>query len=135
MTRIRDWLTIWLLGTFVLFGILTLVDAQQQPVRQTDPEDMDARQRLDSDIYEQMRRLDRQIQSDSVLLVSGYSQVVYLDHKYADTDYQVFLSLRVERVVANAHRRALPTTDSSFTIHKAEADVSTLSWMTIHKGD
>lgn len=118
-------------GLFI-WGLLT-ADAQDQPVRQTDPEDMRARQKIDRDLYEKIWLLDREIQVDTVLLVGGTSQVVYLDRKYPDTDYQIFLQSRVSRSWSSIS--IAPTTDSSFTITKGTGNASTIQYMTIHKGD
>lgn len=120
-------------GLFV-WGLIT-ADAQQQIVRQTDPDDMKARQRIDRELEEKIRLLDREIQVDTVLLVTGsLTQVIYLDRKYPDTGYQIFITARNYRVAMSVYY-ATPTTDSSFTLKKSSADVSTIQYMTIYKGD
>lgn len=125
-----------IIGIFLtsLFFSCYWVLAQQQIVRQTDPDDIDTRQRIDRELEEKIRLLDRQIQADTVLLVGGATQVVYLDRKYADADYQVFLEYRIFRGSGTIFQAA-PTTDSSFTITKNVNDISTIQYMAIHKGD
>lgn len=131
--------TKWLMLRYVLYAIIValvanVILAQQQIVRQTDPDDIETRQRIDRELEEKIRLLDRQIQADTVLLVEGATQVVYLDRKYSDTDYQIFLQYRTFRGSWTFHWVAA-TTDSSFTITKNYSDESTIQWMTIHKGD
>ena len=124
-----------LFGMIVFAFVLTLVAIGGRYItyRQTDPDDIVTRDRIDRQIDAWIERLDRQIQADSVLLVAGTeAQVVYLDRKYPDTDYQIFLAYRVWRVATSLFT-IIPTTDSSFTITKGSTDVSTLHWMTIRK--
>lgn len=118
----------------LMAGLVVVLDAQQQIVRQTDPDDIETRQRIDRELEEIIRLLDRQVQADTVLLVSGATQVVYLDRKYPDTDYQIFIDWQTFRGSMTVFQVA-PTTDSSFTITKNTADLSTIQYMTIHKGD
>lgn len=130
----------WLVLRYVLYAIIVALVAnvilaqQHQKLRQTDPQDMDARHKIDDERWLDILLLDRQIQADTVLLAAGGTQVVYLDRKYPDTDYQIFVELRTLRGSVVFYR-ITPTTDSSFTITKHTADVSTIQYMTIHKGD
>jgi hypothetical protein len=123
-----------------IFGIVfsallffVIVDAQQQRFRQTDPDDIVTRNRIDRDLYEWLNKLDWQIQADTVLLTSGTSQVVQLDRKYPNVGYQIFLTIQVTRGTHDDYYVVVPTTDSSFTVTKNDADLSTIMWMTVYK--
>lgn len=113
--------------------IAGIVDARYLKYRQTDPDDIVTRDRIDRDIDGWIERLDRQTQADTVLLVGGTSQAVQLNKKYKDNDYQVFLQIRVLRGSQNNLYVVAPTTDSSFTITKHTDDLSTVQWMAIYK--
>ena len=130
-------LGVWVLGLVLLavscWLLAVFSDARYLKYRQTDPQDIVTRDKIDRDIDSWIERLDRQTQADTVLLAAGTSQVVQLDNKYKDTDYQVFLQIRVLRGSQNNLYVIMPTTDSSFTITKHTDDLSTVQWMSIHK--
>lgn len=114
------------------FGIVGYLNAQQQIVRQTDPDDIDTRQRIDRELEEKIRLLDREIQTDTVLLTaSQVSDTVYLTDKYDGADYMVLLTARNLRTGSADSVSARPLSDSSFVITKIYTDEGTFFWMTI----
>lgn len=132
MTRTKVTGAIWGF-IFVALVLFVIVDAQQQRFRQTDPDDIVTRNRIDRDLYERLNELDWQIQTDTVLFAEGTSQAIQLEHKYPGNDYQVFLTIRVVRGEIDAYYVVVPTTDSSFTVTKNTADLSTVMWITVYK--
>jgi hypothetical protein len=119
---------------FVLLCVAVSYGGRYITYRQTDPDDIVTRDRIDRQIDALFERFDRQIQADTVLLVVGTSQVIYLNRKYPDLDYQIFVSyrnLRDEPTIL----LVTPTTDSSFTLVKSNDDENTIQYMTIHKGN
>jgi hypothetical protein len=123
---------------FILIAIVVAVlghgflDAQQQRYRQTDPQDMKTRQKIDRDLYEQLWLLDKEIQADSLKLDAGQTtDTAYLDHKYSDLNYMVFVQIRWAGATTSTYYAA-PISDSSFMITKNSNDASIVQWMTIH---
>lgn len=108
--------------------------AQQPKIIQTDYKDIGSRQKADRDIWAELRRINRQTQVDTVYLTEGQTaDTVYLEQKYADTDYKIFANIKVVRGIIQSNYYLLPLTDSSFQITKATDDSSTVQWMTISK--
>jgi len=127
----RFFIVLWMIVLALLVN--AVLDARYLKYKQTDPMDIVTRNKIDRDIDAWIERLDRQTQADTVLLAAGTSQAVQLNNKYADTDYRVFLQIRVLRGSQNNLYVVVPTTDSSFTITKHTDDLSTVQWMTICK--
>ena len=121
------------LVVFVLLFVMVAYGGRYITYRQTDPMDLVTRDRIDQQIDALFERFDREIQADTVLLVTGSTaQVVYLERKYPDVGYCILITLRDYRLSLSRYR-AVPTTDSSFTITKASSDVGTIQYMTIRK--
>lgn len=121
------------LVAFILLFVAVAYGGRYITYRQTDPNDIVTRNKIDRQIDALFERFDRQIQADTVLLVVGTSQIVYLDRKYPDTDYHIFIEYRTVRGNISIFK-AIPTTDSSFTLAKTTSgDESTIQYMTIHK--
>lgn len=144
MSKILWFLKYAFIGAMLAVLVDAVLDAQQQPVRQTDPDDIRVRQRIDGDLYEKIWLLDRQIQADTVCLTGGDTlEVVQLDHKYPNKNFVVIANIRVQIGQLGAvppNQLAfdyviIPISDSSFTIKHSIQDSSTVNWMTIHKGD
>ena len=118
----------------VILGIWGgLVFGQKQKYVQTDYKDLITRQKIDRDLYEQLDLLDRQTQADTLVLTNAQTaDTVYLDRKYSDTNYMIFVIMRSKSGTYTDYV-VIPLTDSSFAITKNSADVSTVQWMAIHK--
>lgn len=107
--------------------------AQQQGIIQTDYKDIGTRQKIDRDVWQELKNINRQIQADTtVLTASQTADTIYLDRKYGDTDYMIFVGMRSKSGTYSDYV-VIPLSDSTFEITKNVTDVSTVQWMTIKK--
>lgn len=107
--------------------------AQQQEIIQTDYKDIGTRQKIDRDVWQELKNINRQIQADTVVLTTSQTaDTIYLDRKYGDTDYMIFVIMRSKSGTYSDYV-VIPLSDSSFEITKNTADISTVQWITIHK--
>jgi len=129
---------IWGFLFFLFFVLLvtSIPDAQHQryiTYKQTDPKDIVTRNKIDREIDGWIKRLDWQIQADTVT-ITGTSDpdTIYLDWKYQDANFQVFVTAYVYLSKAVG---AVALTDSSFKIEKDHEAVGVVKvqWMSVHK--
>lgn len=86
--------------------------------------------------YWWLRNLNWHIQSDTVDLASDKTlDTVYLEDKYEDTGYNIFIAGRHKWGLADRdviEYYATPISDSSFTIVKNSGDTSRIQYITLH---
>lgn len=120
----------------VPFVVSELTLSQEQKIKQTDPTDLTQRQRIDRDLYGEIRKLRRETQADTFYLTAGdTADTIFMGNKYSDTDYVIFAWVRTIRGTNSLRATELfPLTDSSFEVRNKHAnDSCTIQWMTIHK--
>jgi len=137
MTKIKQFLIYCFLFAVSCWLLTVFVDARYLRYKQTDPDDIVTRNKIDRDIDGWIERLDRQIQVDTLKTkASSQSDTVYLDRKYKDANYRIFVTVLTSRPTTSIVTPvATPLTDSSFTIkmHCVGNDSSSVQWMTIRK--
>jgi len=123
-------------GLAVVSNHVRFLFAQQPKIIQTDYKDIGSRQKADRDIWVELRRINRQTQTDTLVFTDGNTaDTVYLDNKYGDTAYTIFLLYRKESGTQHTDMPYVcPLSDSSFVISSIHIDdVSVVQWMTISK--
>jgi len=121
---------------FILLLSLIAVGGRYITYRQTDPDDIVTRDRIDRQIDALFERFDRQIQADTTKLT--YDQLrdtVQLENKFPDKSYTVIILMRVIDGGSSWYS-AYPLSDSSFVVLKTSTiDKSSLNWVAIYKRD
>ena len=124
-----------LFGATVFVLLLSLVAAGGRYItyRQTDPNDIVTRDKIDRQIDGLFERLDRQVQADTVALTGSQpADTVQLQNKFPDKSYVIVVLMRVVSGGSSVYS-AYPLSDSSFAITKESADISSLNWIAVYR--
>jgi hypothetical protein len=119
------------LGMFILLGLASMVGSRNY--RQTKPDDMVTRNALDDEFDRRIKVFeDLGIQADTAILTAGKTiDTIYLEKKYSDLTYKIFVNVRTEIGVHSEFSNIQPLTDSSFVLSKRTDDEGIVNWMTI----
>jgi hypothetical protein len=123
-------IVLWILLSLM---VMTLWSFAQQPKQKlTKVDDLRTIQAKDDDIWNWIRRLNQQIQTDTLKMDgSGTTDTVYLNQKYGDKTYTVFVTRRESSAYTYT---AYPLTDSCFVIISSQdGDNKVIQWMVIKK--